>query len=415
MAAHPGDSNRQMSSPSKSVFPQVPESAVWNSEEGAGPPIELLPLVRSYVARWPILLLALVGGGVLCYALSYLVRPQFESSAVFLPPNTRPAMTDNPLAALWSQPNTGALYPGLLKSNSVVDMVLKNLNLQRVYHASDIEQARTILRNHTAISSDTAGFYTIAVTDPDPERAKAIVTQFMDGLAQINSRLALEQAHQERMVYEHELSDAKDQLGKAEEDLATMQKASGVVSALSQTQAGLTAINELRAQITARQVDLAAMRKAETDEAPALVKLMAQIGTLQAELRSMEKGSQGEAGAGLSAARAPEANLEFLRLQREVQYRQALYEIVTKQFESTQLQAISTPGVQIVDYPEMPLRKAKPRRSLWAGAGAAVSFLLALLAIFFEDRYRVIREDPARHAELVALSDAAKHPGLRIS
>jgi capsule polysaccharide export protein KpsE/RkpR len=324
-------------------------------------------------------------------------------------------MSDNPLAALWSTPNTGALYPGLLKSNSVVDMVLKNLDLQKVYGAKDIEKTRTILRNHMTVSSDTAGFYTLAVTDRDPTRAKAIVSQFMEGLAQINVRLALDEARQERIVYEHELSDAKDQLGKAEEDLAAMQTASGVVSAQSQTQAGLAAINQLRAQITAYEVDLAAMLKAETEEAPSVVKLRAQIEALQAELQSMEKGRQGEAGAGLSAARAPEANLEFLRLQREVQYRQALYEIVTKQFESTQLQAISTPGAQVVDYPEQPLRKAKPLRSLWALGGAAGCFVFALITIFIEDRYRVIQRDPSRHAQLVALSDAAKHPGLRIS
>jgi len=403
-----------MSSQSKSVFPQVPETPVWNTEEGAGQPLELLPLLRSYIARWPVLLISLVCGGVLCYAASFLVTPEYESSAVFLPPNTRPTMSDNPLAALWSSPNTGALYPGLLKSNSVVDMVLNALDLEKVYHAKNLEQARKILRSHTTVTSDVAGFYTLAVTDPNPARAKAIVTQYMDGLAQINNRLALDQAQQERMVYEHELSHAKDELGKAEENLAQMQKSSGVVSAQTQTQAGLASINQLRAQITGLDVQLAALRKVETDQAPAVVRLQAQIGALKAQLVSMEKGEASEAGAGLPAALAPEANLEFMRLQREVQYRQSLWEIMTKQFESSQLQAISTPGVQIVDYPELALEKAKPVRKLWALVGAAVSFIGTLIFIFIEDRYRVIRKDPARHAELVALSDAAKRPGWRL-
>lgn len=404
-----------MSSPSHSVFPPVPETAVWNTQEGAGQPIDLLPLLRSYIARWPLLLLSFLVGGVLFYALSYLQTPLFESTAVFLPPNNRPAMSDNPLSALWSAPNTGALYPGLLKSNSVVDMVLKSLNLASVYHTKDIEQARKILRSHTNVTSDAAGFYTLAVTDPNPERAKAIATQYLVGLEQINNRLALDQARQERMVYEHELSDAKDQLGLAEEELAAMQKSSGVVSAQSQTQAGLMVINDLRAEITAREVELASLRKAETDAAPAVVSLKAQVDALQSELAMMEKGKGGGAGAGLSAAQAPEANLEFLRMQREVQYRQALYEIVTKQFESAQLQAISTPGVQVVDYPETPLRKSKPRRAYWAIGGAVFCFFGALVVIFIEDRYRVLRKDPSRHADLVTLSEAAKHPGWRIS
>ncbi len=358
---------RDMHPSRESVLPELPNTAVWNGEEGPGPPIDVVRVVRAFLERWPFLLLALVGGAVLGYGLSFLMTPQYESSAVFLPPQSHAPVSENPLAALMSTPNTGALYPGLLKSNSVVDAVLHALNLEQVYRSKDIDEARRTLRNHTSVSSDTAGFYTLAVKDPDRARAKAIADKYLDALADINHRLAIDQARQERAIYEQQLLDAKNQLEKAEEALAAMQKSSGVVSAQSQTQAGLQAINQLRAEITARQVDLAALRKSQTDESPAVVRMRAQIDELQAELASMERGNGGGAGAGLSAARAPEANLEFMRMQRDVQYQQSLYEILVKQFESTQLEANSTPGVQIVDYPEMPLKKATPVRKLWAG------------------------------------------------
>lgn len=404
-----------MKSPSQSVLPQVPDTAVWNSEEGAGERIDLMALARSFVARWPLLLLAVVGGGVLFYALSFLVTPEYESSAVFLPPTNRPVMSDNPLAALMmGTPNTGTLYPGLLKSNSVVDAVLHDLDLEKVYKARDIERARAILRRHTHVSSDAAGFYTVAVDDPDPSRAKAIADKYMEALTQINARLAVDQANQERMIYEHELADAKDDLEKAEAALARMEESSGVVSAQTQTLAGLAAINQLRAQITAYQVQLAALRQAETEQAPAVVKMQAQIGALQAELQTMEKGNGGGAGAGLSAARAPQVNLEFLHLQQEVRYQQSLYDILAKQFESAQLEAISTPGAQVVDYPELPLRKATPRRKLWALVGAGLGFFAVTFVVFLEDRYRVMRDDPERRQELTTLVEAARRPSWRL-
>jgi uncharacterized protein involved in exopolysaccharide biosynthesis len=397
----------------ESVLPELPNTAVWNSEEGPGPPIDVMRVVHSFVGRWPLLLLSLVGGAALAYALSFLMKPQYESSAMFLPPQAHAAVSENPLAALMSTPNTGTLYPGLLKSNSVVDSVLHALNLEQVYKSKDFEQARKELRSRTNISSDVAGFYTLAVKDPDPGRAKAIADKYLEALAAINHRLAMEQATQERAVYEQQLLDAKNELEKAEEALAAMQKSSGVVSAQSQTQAGLQAINQLRAEITARQVDLAALRKAQTDESPAVVRMHAEIDELQAELGSMERGNGGGAGAGLSAARAPEANLEFMRLQRDVQYQQSLYEILVKQFESTQLEAISTPGVQIVDYPEMPLRKASPVRRLWAAIGAVLAFIAAVVLVFANDRYRVMQEDPQRKQELSSLAAAARRPGWR--
>lgn len=397
----------------ETVLPELPNTAVWNTDEGPGPSIDLVRVVQSFVGRWPLLLLLLVGGAVFGYALSFLMKPQYESSAVFLPPQTHAPVSDNPLAALISTPNTGTLYPGLLKSNSVVDSVLHALNLEQVYKSKDLDDARKKLRSRTSVSSDTAGFYTLAVKDPEPARAKAIADNYMEALAAINHRLAMDQASQERAVYEQQLLDAKNELEKAEEVLAAKEKSSGVVSAQTQTLAGLQAINQLRAEITSREVDLAALRKAQTDESPAVVRMRAQIDELQAELTSMERGNGGGAGAGLSAARAPEANLEFMRLQRDVQYQQSLYEILVKQFESTQLEAISTPSVQVVDYPEMPLRKASPVRRLWAAIGGVLFLIGAVVLIFAKDRYRVMQEDPERKQELSSLAAAARRPSWR--
>jgi capsule polysaccharide export protein KpsE/RkpR len=402
-----------MKQSSESVLPELPNTAVWNTEQGAGAPIDLLALLRSFVARWPLLLLAMVGGAVLGYGLSYLMTPVYQSSAVFLPPQQRAPMSDNPLAALFSTPNSGVLYPGLLKSDSVVDSVLHALDLQQVYGSRDLDEARATLRKNTTISSDTAGFYTLAVRDRSRERAKAIADKYMQALAAINSRLAVDEAKQQRSVYEHELLDAKNQLGEAEEALAAMQRSSGVVSAQSQTQAGLAAINQLRAQITGLQVQLAALRQAQTDASPAVVRMRAEIDQLQTELGSMERGSGGGAGAGLTAAQAPQANLEFMRLQREVLYQQSLYEILVKQFESTQLEAIATPGVQIVDFPELSLKKAAPVRRIWAVAGGLLAEVAAVFLIFVQDRYRVMRADPLRAREMSSLAEAIRKPTLR--
>lgn len=402
-----------MKSPSETVLPELPNTAVWNSEEGPGPPIYLVPLVRSFVARWPLLLLALFVSGAIAYGVSYLKTPEYQSSVVFLPPQQRATTLDSPFAGLLGKAETGTEYPGLLKSNSVVDGVLHSLDLERVYKARDIEQARKILLSHTKVSSDTAGFYTVAVDDKDPARAKAIADAYLEAFAQTNARMALERANQERMIYERELRDAKDQLEKAEENLAKEQESSGVVSAPAQTQAGLIAINQLRAEITQREVELAALRKQQTEESPAVVRLRAQIGALQAELQSMEKGSGGGAGAGLSAARAPQANLEYLRLQREVLYQQTLFEILTKQFESTQLQA-NLPGVQVVDYPEMPLRKWSPVRLIWALVGGFLGLMAAIMLIFVEDRYRVLQNDPARKEDLSTLANAVRRPSWKL-
>jgi uncharacterized protein involved in exopolysaccharide biosynthesis len=103
-----------------------------------------------------------------------------------------------------------------------------------------------------------------------------------------------------------------------------------------------------------------------------------------------------------------------MRLQREVLYQQTLFEILTKQFESTQLQA-NTPGVQVVDYPETPLRKASPRRLFWAIGGALLALLVTFAFVFVEDRYRVLQEDPERQRDLAVLAEAVRRPRWRMT
>ncbi|HZL26050.1 MAG TPA: GNVR domain-containing protein [Acidobacteriaceae bacterium] len=395
----------------------LPPDAIANAapvwDESPAPPIDLLPVAQSVIRRWPFLLGSLVCGFVLAYAASFLVKPRFEATAVFLPPTQHNALLDNPLAALWT-PAKSDLYPGLLASNSVVDDVIDQLDLEKVFRAKDREDARTILRRNTAVSSDIAGFYTIGVFDTDAGRAKAIADAYLNALARVDTRLAVDQAMQQSAVYEQQLQHEKSGLDKAEVDLKQAQEAQGIVSPQSQTQSGLSAIEQLRAQINNDEVSLSALRQGETENAPDVVRLRSQIATLTAQKQRMENGAGGGAGAGISAAQAPQVNLDFARLQREVQFHQAMFELLTRQFESARLQqTASAPGVQVVDYPETPLRKATPRRRMYALAGACLGFFLALVAVFIGDRYRVLRADPERSSMLRTLHQSATEPTWR--
>src|SRR5260370_7889140 len=64
--------------------------------------------------------------------------------------------------------HSGALFVGVIQSRTVRDRLIEEFGLKRVYHASESEDARQALANHTGISEDRkSGIIAITVDDHD--------------------------------------------------------------------------------------------------------------------------------------------------------------------------------------------------------------------------------------------------------
>jgi uncharacterized protein involved in exopolysaccharide biosynthesis len=387
---------------------------VWEDQDAAGKPIDLVVVLSGLIRRWPFIAAMGVGGGLLAFTVGLLLTPKFSSKAVFLPPVEHVSAMENPLAALVKTPST-SIYSGLLLSDTVLGDVVEHSNLRQVFKSKDDQEARDALRQITKVATDSSGFVSIEVTYKDPKLAQQIAANFLSALARLNDRMSISAAAQQRRLYETELQREKDELENAEVELEKAQEASGVTLPQTQTQAGLVAIDTLRAEIRVQQVRLTGLQQAQTDRAPDVVRLRSQIEALEAQLHRLESGTQGPAGGALTASRAPEVNLEFVRLEREVKYHQTLFDVMTKQFENAKLEETSSaPGVQVVDYPEVPLRKSWPNRSLFALVGGMAGVLFALLILFVLDRREALHADPARAADFLKLRHAIRDASIRL-
>jgi tyrosine-protein kinase Etk/Wzc len=385
---------------------------VWEDQDAAGKPIDLMVVLSAFIRRWPFIAAMGVGGGLLALTVAFLLTPKFASKAVFLPPAEHVSALENPLAALIKTPST-SIYSGLLLSDTVLGDVVEHSNLQKVFKSKDNQDARVALRRITQVSADTSGFVSIEVTDKDPKLAQQIAANFLSALARLNDRMSISAAAQQRRVYQNELQHEKDELENAEIELEKAQEASGVVLPQSQTQAGLLAIDTLRAEIRAQQVRLTGLVQAETDQAPDVVRLRSQIEALEAQLHRLETGTQGTAGGALTASKAPEVNLEFVRLEREVKYHQTLFDVMAKQFENAKMEETSAaPGVQVVDYPEVPIRKSWPPRSLFALGGGFLGVFFSLVLILVKKKWNLLRSDARGMHPLAMLRDAWTHTQL---
>ena len=385
---------------------------VWEDPKAVGEPIDLIEVLATGVRGWPLIALMGLAGGVFAMVIAFCLTPTFTSQAVFLPPPQRFSATDNPVAALLRPPSS-SIYSGMLLSDSVLGDVVMHSDLQAVFHSRNSQQARAALQHLTKVSTDTAGFVTLQVTYKDPRLAQEIASNFLAALSRLNDRLAISDAAHQRVFYKSELEREKNELEGAEVQLEQAQEKSGVVVPQSQTLAGLTAIDTTRAEIRAQEVRLAALEKSETEQAPDVVLAKSQLQALQGQLHSLASGA-GTAGGGLSAAAAPKVNLEFVKLEREVKYHQALFDAVSKQYENARLEeSSSAPGVQVVDFPEVPAAKTWPPRSLFTLIGGFLGLLLGLVTVLVRNHWKILQADPERRAALNKLGEAARNGELR--
>ena len=399
------------------VFNSMPEEysppPVWEDQDAAGKPIDLMVVLAAFLRRGPFIAAMGVGGGVLALAVAFLLTPKFSSKAVFLPPAEHVSALENPLTALIKTPST-SIYSGLLLSDTVLGDVVEHSNLVKVFESKDNPDARVALRRITQVTTDTSGFVSIEVTHRDPKVAQQIAANFLAALARLNDRMSISAAAQQRRVYQSELQHEKDELENAEVDLEKAQEASGVVLPQSQTQAGLLAIDALRAEIRTQQVRLTGLMQAQTERAPDVVRLRSQIEALETQLHRLESGTQGTQGGALTASKAPEVNLEFVRLEREVKYHQTLFDVMAKQFENAKMEETSAaPGVQVVDYPEVPVRKSWPSRALFGLAGGFLGVLVSLVLIVMKKKLTQLKTDARGLDTLAILRDAWKNSQLR--
>jgi uncharacterized protein involved in exopolysaccharide biosynthesis len=77
----------------------------------------------------------------------------------------------------------------------------------------------------------------------------------------------------------------------------------------------------------------------------------------------------------------PELALEVLRAQREVQYHETLFEILSKQYENAKVGEAYSPPVELVDKAVLPDVKSWPPRKWFALGGLVVGGLIGFLIV----------------------------------
>ena len=388
------------------------------SEEQEIDVLEVMTLVlREKMTVLKFILVAAVLAAVLVFVV---MKPMYTAEAIFLPPQNAPGSGMSQLASQLGSlgaigsfsglKSSGDIYLGILGSRTIADDLIKRFELQRVYKIAKVSDTEKKLKARSSFVAGKDTLIAISVEDHDPHRAADLANAYLDALHEQNGRLALTESSQRRLFFEEQLEREKNALADAEVELKKTQEQTGLIAPFGQAQVEIDAIAQVRAQISSRQIELSALKQAATNQNPEVIRLQTEIDGLEQQLQRLQNDSgPRQSGNVLPAtARVPALALEYVRKLREVKYREILFELIAKQYETARLdESREAPVLQVIDRAVVPDKKSGPPRTLILIGGCLLGAFLGASWVILRGFVGTLQRDPAGAAKVEALRQAA--------
>jgi uncharacterized protein involved in exopolysaccharide biosynthesis len=395
--------------------PPVAERAAMEGRE-----ISLLDLLIVIAERKHIILWITAVFAILAIMISLLLPKSYTATLTLLPPQQNSSVSAALSSQLGSMGSVAALaggfglknpndiFVGMLQSRTVEDAMVQHFGLVKEYHAQYLSGARKQFEEHATVDdTNKDNLIRISIVDRDPQRAADIANGYVDQFRKLSEHLAITEASQRRLFFEQELEKAKDDLANAEEALKKTELSTGVIQPDNQVRALIDSAANLRAEITAREVQIQGMQTYATAENSQLVQAQRELEGMREQLAKLGGSEEGNSQLIVPRGRVPEANLEYIRKLRDVQYYQTIFDILARQLESAKLdEAKEGALIQVVDHAIPPEMRSSPKRTLIVIVTTAVGFLFGVFVALFQVGYRRMEDDPETNGKLHLLRRA---------
>ncbi len=305
---------------------------------------------------------------------------------------------------------SGQMLLGVMKRNSVLDVIIDRFSLMDVYKQTSRVQMRGMLVRSLMETNDDpkSGIITVGIIDEDPKRAADIANAFVEVLQEKMLEITKIDAMQRRNFFEKQLFQAWQYMNDIQNEMLSYQdRIGGVAIPQSQLEATLKSITEIRQQIADKNVEISAMKAYATPNNPRLKAAYSQLETLTRELERLEQ---------IQRTSSPQLSIEYQRHAIRLKYATEKYETLLQQLEDAKMdEAQGFFQIQIVDYATPPDFKYKPSRARIVILGTFIGVLLSCGWIVFSSFVRgfkksvqnCLEENPNLLADADADTDAA--------
>jgi uncharacterized protein involved in exopolysaccharide biosynthesis len=385
-------------------------------------------------------LLKVAAVGFLVSAIvAFLIPKTYTASEQLMPPDSQSQTGMAMMAALASQggagsggltglagdllglKNSGALFIGILRSQTAQDRLVEQFRLKSVYGVKLTMDARSKLDQNTVISEDRkSGIISIGVMDRDPQRAAAIANAYVVQLNTLVTELSTSAAHRERVFLEERLVVVKRDLDDATNQLAQFSSKSNTLDIQTEGRAMLDAAGALSGQLIAAQSELEGLRQIYAEDNARVRALNARVSELRSQLAKLGGSAAGSGSAGSAGATSdapgslpypsirslPLLGAKYADYFRRAKIQETVFQLLTEQSELAKVEeAKETPSVKVLDPAQVPERKSAPARLLIMFLGSLLAFSGAVVWVLAANQWSLT--DPADPRKILMQEIAA--------
>ena len=394
--------------------------------EAAEEPLRLLPYLQLLWQNRRFLLRAAFFAFLASALIALLIPNRYRAVTRLMPPDGQSGMGMGILAALTGRvgpgslgglgglgamagdflgvKSSGALFVGVVNSQTVQDRLIGEFDLQKVYWDSKIEDARKDLAEHTDVSEDRkSGIITIEVTDRDRKRSAAMARAYVNELDRLVAQVSTSSARRERIFLEERLKTVKAELNTAARNFSSFASKNTALDIPAQGKATVEAAANLQGRLIAAQAELSGLRQIYTNNNVRVRAAEARVNELQQKLNEIggndSQGNEKEARMLFPSIRKlPILGVTYADLYLQTKIQETVFELLTQQYEMAKVQeAKEIPSVKVLDVAVVPTKKTFPPRAAIIVLGTLLGLAASITWILLKTRWDSVEaSDPGK-------------------
>lgn len=352
---------------------------------------------------------AILTTGILLSFLDATLPPNIYTSTTTLMPPDSTASSSNLLGLLSSTGSAasvgsaalgiktpGAVFVGILGSRTVQNSLVTRFDLFHIYKSPLSEDACKQLASNTHIAEDIkSGIISISVEANNPILASKITQGYVDELNYIVTNNSTSAARRERIFLEERLKEIKQDLDNSAMALSQFSAKHRTIAMPSQAMAMVDAGLRMQAELATARSELVELQQTYSADNVRVRAARARVEELQSQMNKISGLNQASGstanknGADYpSVGELPALGLTYSDLERRVTVEEALWEALTKQYETAKVQEakeIST--VRVLDAASVPQHKSGPSRRSIVTVGTLLSICAACFFVLASSRW----------------------------